>query len=92
MHSNISIICMTWQFARLTNQASQTKQENKSRTRITSMGFLLKFTKSNNIARIKFNKIEFNNTQKFCKTTLLKITQTSICNLNNFNIVKHYKI
>ena len=59
MHSNIAIICMTWQFAKLTKQASQTKQENKSKTRNTSMAFLLKFTKSNNMARIKFNKIEF---------------------------------
>ena len=31
------------------------------------MAFLLKFTKSNNMARIKFNKIEFNNTQNFVK-------------------------
>ena len=48
MHSNISIISMTWQFARITKQASQTKQENKSNTRNTSMEFLLKFTKSSN--------------------------------------------
>ena len=27
MHSNIAKICMTWQFAKLTKQASQTKQE-----------------------------------------------------------------
>ena len=27
MHSNIAKICMTWQFAKLTKQASQARQE-----------------------------------------------------------------
>ena len=79
MHSNISIICMTWQFARITNQASQTKQENKSKTRITSMAFLLRYTKSSNtwqeLNSIKLNLITHKN---FIKTTMFNLLKFPI--------------
>ena len=65
MHSNISIICITWQFVRVTNQTSQTRQENKSKTRNTSMAFLLKYAKSSNtwqeLNSIKLNLITHKN-------------------------------
>ena len=64
MHSNIAKICMTWQFAKLLNK--QVKQAiNKSRTRNTSMAFLLKFTKSNNTWQdLNSIKLNLNNTQE----------------------------
>ena len=39
MHSNIAKICMTWQFVKITNQASQTKQELKLRQEILAWHF-----------------------------------------------------
>ena len=66
MHSNIAKICMTWQFAKLTKQASQAKQEIKSKARNTSM------------ARIKFKRIEFNlHTRKY-KTTMFNLLKFPI--------------
>ena len=61
MHSNIAKICMTWQFAKLTKQARV-----KSRTRNTSIAFLLKLTKSNNTWQdLNSIKLNLNNTQGF---------------------------
>ena len=66
MHSNIAKICMTWQFAKLTKQASQTKQELNLGQDITSMAFLLKFTKSNNTWQdLNSIKLNLNYTQEF---------------------------
>ena len=71
---------MTWQIARITNQASQTRQENKPKTRITSMAFLLKFTKSNNTWP-DLNSIELN------LITHKGLNKTTMFNLVKFPIV-----
>ena len=42
------------------------------------MAFLLKITKSHNMARIKFNRIEFNNTQESIKTTMFNLLKFPI--------------
>ena len=56
---------MTRQFAKLTKQASQARQEN------TSMAFLLKLTKSNNTWQdLNSIKLNLNNTQEINKTTM----------------------
>ena len=52
---------MTWQFAKLTKQARV-----KSRTRNTSIAFLLKLTRSNNTWQdLNSIKLNLNHTQEF---------------------------
>ena len=57
---------MTWQFAKLTKQASQARQELNLGQETTIMAFLLNFTKSNNTWQdLNSIKLNLNNTQEF---------------------------
>ena len=56
---------MTWQFAKLTKQASQSKQGNKSKTRNNQHGISTKLTKSNNTWQdLNSIKLNLNHTQE----------------------------
>ena len=69
---------MTWQFAKLTKQASQSRQEINLGQELTSMAFLLKLTKSNNTWQdLNSIKLNLNNTQEILIKQLCLIYSNS---------------